>query len=362
MRLLFFGTYDAERHPRVKVMQEGFAARGDRVTECAFPLTLGTDERVAMLRQPWRAPRLAGMLATRWVRLWRASKRLPEADAVVVGYMGHFDIHLARARWKNSLLVLDHLISARGTAIDRRIAGAKLGLLDRIDRAALSASDLICVDTAEHLDALPADARRKAVVVPVGASSSWFEAPRPARREALSVVFFGTYTPLQGAPVIGEAISRLGGQRIRFTLIGSGQDLAATMASVGEGARVEWRSWVKPDQLPSVIAEHDVCLGIFGIGPKGSTVVPNKVFQGAAAGCAVITSDTPPQRRALGDAALYVPPGDAPALADMIRILAEDSALLERAQKAARSHADEHFRPAAIVEPLRERLASQVSA
>jgi glycosyltransferase involved in cell wall biosynthesis len=39
------------------------------------------------------------------------------------------------------------------------------------------------------------------------------------------------------------------------------------------------------------------------------------VFQGAAAGCAIVTSDIPPQRRALGDAALLVPPGDPAALA-----------------------------------------------
>ena len=51
------------------------------------------------------------------------------------------------------------------------------------------------------------------------------------------------------------------------------------------------------------MADHDVCLGIFGTGAKAPRVVPNKVFQGAAAGCAIVTSDTAPQRRVLGDAA-----------------------------------------------------------
>ena len=53
-------------------------------------------------------------------------------------------------------------------------------------------------------------------------------------------------------------------------------------------------------------------------------MVPNKVFQGAAAGCAVVTSDTAPQRRVLGDAAVLVPPGDPAALAEALRSLAAD--------------------------------------
>ena len=71
--------------------------------------------------------------------------------------------------------------------------------------------------------------------------------------------------------------------------------------------------------LPALVAGHDVCLGIFGTGDKALRVVPNKVFQGAAAGCAIVTSDTAPQRRALGDAAVLVPPGDPEALAAALR-------------------------------------------
>ena len=44
---------------------------------------------------------------------------------------------------------------------------------------------------------------------------------------------------------------------------------------------------------------------------KALDVVPTKVYQGAAAGCVVVTSDTHPQRAALGEAAVLVPPGDA---------------------------------------------------
>jgi glycosyltransferase involved in cell wall biosynthesis len=86
--------------------------------------------------------------------------------------------------------------------------------------------------------------------------------------------------------------------------------------------------------------------------------VPNKVFQAAAAGCAIVTSDTPPQRAALGDAAAFVPPGDADALAVTLRHLAIDRADRTRLRKAARVRAEAAFTPAAVIGPLRQRLTT----
>ena len=115
-----------------------------------------------------------------------------------------------------------------------------------------------------------------------------------------------------------------------------------------------------PDQLPALVARHDVCLGIFGTGPKALRVVPNKVFQGAAAGCALVTSDTAPQRRLLGDAAVLVPPGDPAALAAALRDLAIDRDRLQAARGAAAGLARRSFTPAAVTAPLLARLLAVV--
>ena len=114
------------------------------------------------------------------------------------------------------------------------------------------------------------------------------------RRVPLRVVFFGIYTPLQGAPVIGEAIRLLDPdpEKVRFTMAGRGQDLAHTKELAGDSPAVEWIDWVERDELPALVFEHDICLGIFSPGAKGMRVIPNKVFQGAAAGCAIVTSDS----------------------------------------------------------------------
>ncbi len=359
MRALVFGTYDTSMHPRVAIIADGLRAAGLDVAECNAPLGLDTAARVDMLARPWRAPALLGRLASRWVSLARAARRQPRPDVVVVGYLGHFDVHLARILFRRTPIVLDHLVGASDTGRDRRLdGGPRQAVLRLIDAAALRAADVIVVDTDEHLAALPARYRARAVVVPVGAPSAWLaaEGQHAAIDGPLRVVFYGLYTPLQGTPVIGAALGKLAGSAVEATMIGNGQDLKEARSAAAANTAVSWRDWVPAAELPSVVAGHDVCLGIFGTGEKALRVVPNKVFQGAAAGCAIVTSDTAPQRRALGDAALLVPPGDAEALTAALLRLADDRAELARLRSAARELAIEHFAPAQVVAPLLDRI------
>jgi glycosyltransferase involved in cell wall biosynthesis len=361
MRALVFGTYDTSMHPRIGIVAEGLRAAGVDVAECNAPLGLDTAARVDMLARPWRAPALLGRLARRWITLARAARRRPPPDVVVVGYLGHFDVHLARVLFRRTPIVLDHLVGASDTGRDRRLdGGPRQAVLRLIDAAALRAADVIVVDTDEHLAALPARHRARAVVVPVGAPSAWLAAARPhaAGDGPLRVVFYGLYTPLQGTPVIGAALAKLAGSPIETTMIGNGQDLAETRSAAAANTAVSWRDWVPAAELPSIVAGHDVCLGIFGTGEKALRVIPNKVFQGAAAGCAIVTSDTAPQRRALGDAALLVPPGDPEALAAALLRLADDRGESARLRRAARELAVAEFAPARVVTPLLDRLRS----
>jgi glycosyltransferase involved in cell wall biosynthesis len=382
MRTIIFGTYDTAMHPRIATIAEGLAARGFDVTECNIPLGLTTADRVDMLAKPWKVGGLVARLANRWLRLAVKARRLNshgKPDTVVVGYLGHFDVHLARLLYprRRTRIVLDHLISAANTAKDRRIAGGglKQRLLVLIDAAALRAADIVVVDTEEHLEIVPEKYRSKAVVVPVGAPAPWHSAaqdhdaaqepsttePSTTGSEPLKVVFYGLYTPLQGTPVIGEALGRIAGAPIEVTMIGSGQEEAETKRAAAANHSVRWLDWVPAAELPALVASHDVCLGIFGTGDKALRVVPNKVFQGAAAGCAVVTSDTAPQRRVLGtvsqeSGAVLVPPGDPAALADALLRLADDRDALLKLRHAARQLAAERFTPEQVVAPLTDRL------
>nr|WP_274619167.1 glycosyltransferase [Bifidobacterium amazonense] len=169
------------------------------------------------------------------------------------------------------------------------------------------------------------------------------------------IVFYGLYTPLQGVPVIAQAARELASRGLtpKFTLIGKGQDYAEVRRIADGLDNVEFREWVEPEELPALVASHAISLGIFSTTPKGLHVVPNKVYQSMAAGCAVITSNTAPQRRMLGDGVVYVAPGDPVALADAIERLLDDPAALCEAQQAAVATA-QSFTDDKITRPLTE--------
>ncbi|MFL6205786.1 MAG: methyltransferase domain-containing protein, partial [Acidimicrobiales bacterium] len=360
MQILFFGTFDEQAHPRVRALREGLAAAGNEVDVVNAPLGVPTSDRVALARNPARAPLLVIRILRCWVRLWRAGRgRRP--DVVVVGYLGHFDIHLARLRFRRSTLVLDHMVSLGDTARDRGLGDRSIvaRLLDQVDRWALRAADVVVVDTIEQGDALP-HRPEHLCVVPVSAPEDWAKAtPASDRRpgEPLRVVFFGLYTPLQGAPTIGEALALLRDRTdIEVTMVGRGQDLESTQRHAAPNPRVEWIDWVEPQALPALVAAHHVCLGVFGDTPKALRVVPNKVWQGATAGCAIVTSDTPTQRRALGDAACFVPPADPHELARVLRHLADDDGELADRRTRLRRRMADHANPARAVEPLHSLL------
>ncbi|HYN56294.1 MAG TPA: methyltransferase domain-containing protein [Motilibacterales bacterium] len=416
-RLLVFGSYDATLHPRVAVLRDGLAARGWHVQELNEPLGAATADKVAAAGSASAAMRLAGRQVRSWARLVRRSGGGPAPDVVLVGYMGHADVHLARLRYRRSVIALDHLVGLADTVRDRRLGGGmKLRLLDLVDRAALRAADVVVVDTPLQAQALPAGARSRAVVVPVGAGREWFaaadraaadwgadwaaahrrgargqvtavagassptpgagatsaplpaepallagkSAPLPAEpallsgERALRVVFFGLFTPLQGTPTIARAIDVLRDQPIEFTMIGHGQDLAEALALTRGSPRVRWLDWVDAQHLPALVAGHHVSLGIFGTGPKAQRVVPTKVYQGLAAGCAVVTAGTP-ATGTLKDAVVSVPPGDPEALADALRHLALDKESLTVARDRARAAAGQ-FSPEPATAGLDARL------
>lgn len=357
--MIAFGTYDAARHPRVAVLVAGLRAHGTRVTELNRPLGLSTAERVRMLQQPWRLPVLAARLLRCWAGLVGDAVRQRRAEgrprAVLVGYLGHFDVILARLLYPRSVVVLDHLVFAGDTAADRGAAGLRVRLLTGLDRLAVACADVVVTDTEEHRQLLPDPA--KGVVVRVGATDTWRAAgfsadeARPAVKE-LSVVFFGLYTPLQGAPVLAEAVrdAVAAGAALRVTMVGTGQDLPRTRGILARTPGVTWRDWVDPGELPALVAGHQVCLGIFSDTPKGLRVVPNKVYQGLAAGCVVVTSDTPPQRRAVGEHVELVPAADPGALAAELVRLSDPAALAAARERAARGR--DQVRPRAVTEPL----------
>jgi len=368
MRILGFGTYDVRSHPRVAVLIDGLSAHGHTVEQLNYPLGVGTSGRVAALKSPRAALGFGLTLIRRWASLVTGSMRFRAAkapDAILVGYMGHFDVLLARLLYPRTKILLDHLIFAADTAADRRLdGGAKTKILQKLDNLALRTADVIILDTPDHAQMVPEKWQEKSVVVAVGAPEVWFEAQSGTRAGApvsdpdspTSVVFFGLFTPLQGTPTIARALTLLAerGIEVDVTLVGTGQDesecreiLSGDLGCVD----VTWLDWVASADLPAFVAGFDICLGIFGDSGKALRVVPNKAYQGMAAGCALITSDTPVQRAMLGEAS-FVPAADPVALAGAIEALVTSPSDLERAKRCSVEQAAQAFHPYSVTTPL----------
>lgn len=365
-RVLAFGTYNVRKHPRVRILMEGLRRNGWQVDEANDPLTLSTSERVEILKKPWKILGFGIKILRLWHSISAQAKdyvhSYGEPNAVLVGYMGHFDMLLARHLFKRTPIVLDHLIFAADTAKDRGAAGLKVRLLKRLDAMALKRANLIVVDTAEHQEML--EGRRHSLVIPVGAPQEWYDAGRDASAsERKGIIFYGLYTPLQGATVIAQALVLLAQRGITtpVDLIGTGQDYEAVRKIVEPLNNVTLHDWVEPEDLPALVSHHQISLGIFSTTPKGLHVVPNKVYQSMAAGCAVVTSDSAPQRRMLAGAAVLTQPGSPGSLANTLERLLTDPQALTQAQNNSRGGA-QRFRAETITVALSTWLENICSA
>lgn len=285
-------------------------------------------------------------------------------DLVVFLYPGHVDACVlgAVARIRRIPTALDVFISLYDTIIlDRNLRNVRspLALATRaIDTLACWSVDLIVVDTPEHADFFSRFTHRNRnhfAVLWVGADESVFPQVDDPGDDA-DILWYLTYIPLHGFETVAQAAALLAddGRRIRF--VGDGQRRAAAqrLARELELDNVEFADPVSEADLAGEIGRASVCLGVFGTTRKAQRIVPNKVFQCAAAGRPIITAATPAIRTAFGDALVTVPVGDAPALADAIRSLRGD-ARLESARRARAAFVND-FSDAALGRDLASHL------
>jgi glycosyltransferase involved in cell wall biosynthesis len=157
---------------------------------------------------------------------------------------------------------------------------------------------------------------------------------------------------LHGVETIVRAAATPAGSRLRFRLIGDGQERAAVeelLHRLGV-TNVELVEPVEEDELPREIAAAHVCLGVFGTTSKARRVVPNKVFLCAAVGRAIVTADTPAIQETFDGAVATVGSGDAGALATVLTTL--DATERLRLGEEARRRFEERFSDTACGEQL----------
>lgn len=330
MHVLYFGTYDRS-YPRNAQVISCLRHAGVQVSELHRP--------VWQQRHNWS---LGPRQLARLLDAERALRRSADAaaDALIVGYPGHFDLAAARRVAAGRPVVFNPLVSLYDTLVtDRarlRPRGAAARALRAIDRRAFRRADLVVADTAAH-----ASFFRTAFGLPygrvrvcfVGAEDRLFQ-PLWQPPASFHALFVGKLIPLHGIETILAAAALA--PEIPFRIVGSGQ-LEQVLAA--RPTNVTWTPWVEYGQLPRELQRAGCALGIFGSGAKTGRVIPNKAFQALACGTPLVTADTPAARELLCDGvdALLVPAGDAGALAAAVRQLAADTALATRIGRQGRA-------------------------
>jgi glycosyltransferase involved in cell wall biosynthesis len=318
MRVCFFGAYDPG-YPRNRVLREGLRCAGVEVIE------VRVRERRAIRRYP---ALLASFLG-----------RAREADVLLVPEFRHKDMPLARVLAGRRRLVFDPLVSRHDTLVrdwGLHAEGSPQARWNRrLDRWALSLADLVLCDTWAHgalYESLGVERSRLRRVL-VGAEDVFFAVgPSPAGGP-VRIVYLGGFLPLHGTRTVVEAVARLERESDRLPafeveMVGSGMDWDAARAEAARLGcrRLSFTGGVAYAEAPRVLADAHVVLGAFGTGAKAGRVIPHKVYQGLAAGRAVVTGDGEGIREVFdpGVHLAAVPRGDAAALAGTLARLIAD--------------------------------------
>jgi glycosyltransferase involved in cell wall biosynthesis len=201
-----------------------------------------------------------------------------------------------------------------------------------VRRAARAATAVLTVsrasrdDIVDHLG-VPAD---RVTVAPL-AGSRPTDAPAPARRDDL-LLAVGNRMPHKGFETLLEALARIPADaRPRLTITGSHGDdpLTAAVDRLGLATFVDLRGWLTREELEGLYAQATAL--VFPTRFEGFGLPP---LEAMSRGCPVIVSDIPVMHEVAGDAALYVDPLDADAIARGIRSLLESPGQRERMSRA----------------------------
>lgn len=167
-------------------------------------------------------------------------------------------------------------------------------------------------------------------------------------QDAFVVTYTGALGPANDIDTVLQAASYLTHDKaIYFLLVGDGKarpQLEQRANSLGL-RNVKFLGTRPKTDIPEILNASDACLATLKDIPMFRTTYPNKVFDYMAAGRPTILAIDGVIREVVEAAGggLYVPPGNARALAEAIRRLAQDCDSAQAMGMAARTYVTEHF-------------------
>lgn len=240
-----------------------------------------------------------------------------------------------------------------------------IGLSQWLERFLYRNADAVMINSPGFRDHVEERGGREVVLVPNGVdvgmfseggflSAGWDD---PMLAGKFIVLYAGAHGEANDLAVLLEAASRLKEvEEIRFVLVGDGKEKGALVNLAKEKCleNVIFCPPVSKTEMPSVLANADVCLAILKPLEAFKTTYPNKVFDYMAAGKPIILAIDGVIREVVEDAGagLFVQPGDAQALADAAMHLWQNPNQGIQMGQAGREYVSVHFDRSKQVETL----------
>jgi len=155
------------------------------------------------------------------------------------------------------------------------------------------------------------------------------------KKNEFIVGFWGTFIPLQGIEYILKAAKILENESdIKFVIIGDGQTFLKNkmLAEELKIKNLMFTGFIPLKELPAIIKNFDIVLGIFGPTSKTLQVIPNKIFEGNSMKLPIISCESPAINELYKDSEdiILCKPADPKTLAESIFNLKTDTKLREK--------------------------------
>jgi glycosyltransferase involved in cell wall biosynthesis len=239
-----------------------------------------------------------------------------------------------------------------------------------LERLLYRSADCVVVNSPGFSEHVRSRGARRIELVPNGADPSMFDPVADGaefrREHGLGDKFIALYAGAHGMSndlhVLLEAAALLQGADVHVLLVGDGKEKPALVQQARNlGIRnVSFLPAVPKRDMPSVLAAADAGIAILKPLQAYRTTYPNKVFDYMAAGKPVILAIDGVIRKVVEQAGcgLFVPPGDAAALARAIGGLSEERQAARRMGRSGQEYLEQNFNREVIAAKLEELLIS----
>ncbi len=234
-----------------------------------------------------------------------------------------------------------------------------------LERFLYRRADCVMVNSPGFLRHVSERGARRVELVPNGADTRMFDpagqglAFRRANglEETFTILYAGAHGLSNDLGIVLEAAALLRDEKnIRFVFVGDGKDKPALQAEAREKglSNVCFVPPVPKEGMKEVLAGADACLAILKPLEMYKTTYPNKVFDYMAAGRPVLLAIDGVIREVVeaAGAGLAVEPGNAAALAEAARRLAQDPQGARGMGSAGRAYIEAHFDREQLAEKL----------